>query len=77
MLLREWLTVWVGPQHRRSSSSPPSTLHHHPAATMSVSLSSCSVPGEKPSFQLPEDEIEYGVGIHGEAGAQRSKVMAG
>ena len=41
---------------------------------MSVSLSPCSVPGHKPSFHLAEDEMELGLGIHGEAGVQRTKV---
>lgn len=31
-------------------------------ATMSVSLSPCSVPGLKPSFTLEEDEMELGLG---------------
>ena len=31
-------------------------------ATMSVSLSPCSVPGLKPSFSLKEDEMELGLG---------------
>ena len=43
---------------------------------MSVSLSPCSVPGKRPSFQLAEDEMELGLGIHGEAGAERTKVRA-
>ena len=38
---------------------------------MSVSLSPCSVPGHKPSFQLGENEMELGLGIHGEAGVER------
>ena len=29
---------------------------------MSVSLSSCSVPGHKPNFTLGEDEMELGLG---------------
>lgn len=32
------------------------------AATMSVSLSPCSVPGLKPSFFLGENEMELGLG---------------
>lgn len=75
MLLREWLTVLVSPQH--GGLLPPSNTHPSPAATMSVSLSPCSVPGHKPSFLLAEDEMELGLGIHGEAGAQRSKVRDG
>ena len=45
-------------------------------ATMSVSLSPCSIPGHKPTFELAEDEMELGLGIHGEAGAQRTKVRS-
>ena len=43
---------------------------------MSVSLSPCSVPGHKPSFQLGENEIELGLGIHGEAGVERTTVCS-
>ncbi len=38
-------------------------------ASMGVALSSCTVPAiGKPTFELAEDEIEMGVGIHGERG---------
>ncbi|XP_054827068.1 triokinase/FMN cyclase isoform X2 [Eublepharis macularius] len=43
--------------------------------TLGVSLSPCSVPGSKPTFQLAEDEFELGLGIHGEAGVRRMKMM--
>ena len=33
--------------------------------TMSVSLSPCSVPGQRPSFSLQDDEMELGLGIVG------------
>lgn len=40
--------------------------------TMGVGLSPCTVPAAgKPGFTLGEDEIELGLGIHGEAGVQR------
>ncbi|XP_074087445.1 triokinase/FMN cyclase [Macrotis lagotis] len=42
--------------------------------TLGASLSSCSVPGSKPTFQLPVDEMELGLGIHGEAGVRRLKM---
>ncbi|XP_043915430.1 triokinase/FMN cyclase [Protopterus annectens] len=42
--------------------------------TMGVSLSPCSVPGAKPTFHLAEDELELGLGIHGEAGIRRTKM---
>jgi dihydroxyacetone kinase len=44
-------------------------------ATMSVSLSPCALPGHKASFSLGEDEMELGLGIHGEAGTQRIQVL--
>ena len=43
---------------------------------MSVSLSPCSVPGHKPSFQLGENEMELGLGIHEEAGVERITVCS-
>ncbi|XP_055271774.1 triokinase/FMN cyclase isoform X1 [Moschus berezovskii] len=42
--------------------------------TLGVSLSSCSVPGSKPTFELSADEVELGMGIHGEAGVRRIKM---
>lgn len=44
-------------------------------ATIGVSLSPATVPEVgKPGFELAEDEMEYGVGIHGEAGYRREKI---
>ncbi|XP_075611669.1 triokinase/FMN cyclase isoform X1 [Balearica regulorum gibbericeps] len=43
--------------------------------TLGLSLSPCSVPGSKPTFQLADDEMELGLGIHGEAGVCRMKVL--
>ena len=41
-------------------------------ASMGVALSSCTVPAlGKPTFELSENEIEMGVGIHGERGRER------
>ena len=40
--------------------------------TMGVALSSCTVPAiGRPTFELAADEIEMGVGIHGEPGRRR------
>ncbi|KFO29453.1 Bifunctional ATP-dependent dihydroxyacetone kinase/FAD-AMP lyase (cyclizing) [Fukomys damarensis] len=39
--------------------------------TLGVSLSSCSVPGSRPTFELTASEVELGLGIHGEAGVRR------
>jgi dihydroxyacetone kinase len=44
--------------------------------TMSVSLSPCCLPGNLPSFTLAEDEVELGLGIHGEAGTQTIKMAS-
>jgi dihydroxyacetone kinase-like protein len=43
--------------------------------SMGVALSSCTVPAAgKPTFTLAEDEMEMGVGIHGEPGRRRVKL---
>lgn len=40
--------------------------------TMGVALTPCTVPAAgKPGFELADDEIEWGLGIHGEPGVQR------
>ena len=42
------------------------------ARSMGVALTSCTVPMVgKPTFELGDDEIELGVGIHGEPGRER------
>jgi dihydroxyacetone kinase-like protein len=42
---------------------------------MGMALSSCTVPqAGKPTFELPEDEMEIGIGIHGEPGRTRMKM---
>ena len=43
--------------------------------SMGMALTSCVVPHVgKPSFDLPEDEMEIGIGIHGEPGRHRIKL---
>jgi dihydroxyacetone kinase-like protein len=43
--------------------------------SMGMALTSCTVPHVgKPTFVLPEDEMEVGVGIHGEPGRTRMKL---
>jgi dihydroxyacetone kinase-like protein len=40
--------------------------------SMGMALTSCTVPhAGKPTFDLPEDEMEIGIGIHGEPGRTR------
>jgi dihydroxyacetone kinase-like protein len=43
--------------------------------SMGMALTSCIVPAAgKPTFDLPDDEMEIGIGIHGEPGRDRVKV---
>ncbi len=43
--------------------------------SMGMALTSCTVPHVgSPSFDLPEDEMEIGIGIHGEPGRHRIKL---
>lgn len=45
--------------------------------TMGVALSPCTVPAAgKPGFTLADGEIEWGLGIHGEAGIERGTLLA-
>jgi len=45
--------------------------------TMGVALGACTVPAAgEPGFELAEDEIEWGLGIHGEAGAERGPMRS-
>ncbi len=47
------------------------------SGTMGVALTSCTVPAAgKPTFELGEDEMEMGVGIHGEPGRRRVAMMS-
>jgi phosphoenolpyruvate---glycerone phosphotransferase subunit DhaK len=44
-------------------------------ASMGVAITSCTVPAAgKPTFQIGPDEMEMGVGIHGEPGRRRVKL---
>jgi len=46
-------------------------------ASMGVALTSCTVPAAgKPTFQIGIDEMEMGVGIHGEPGRRRVKLAS-
>ncbi|MGB3773161.1 MAG: dihydroxyacetone kinase subunit DhaL [Rhodococcus sp. (in: high G+C Gram-positive bacteria)] len=46
------------------------------ARSMAVAFRPCTVPGSlSPSFELGEDEVELGVGIHGERGTARVATM--
>ncbi len=43
--------------------------------TIGASFSACSIPGYPPMYTLPEDEMEIGLGIHGEKGLKRVKAL--
>ncbi len=44
--------------------------------TMGMAIQPCTVPAAgKPGFELPEDEMEIGIGIHGEPGTHREKLQ--
>jgi dihydroxyacetone kinase-like protein len=43
--------------------------------SMGIALTSCTVPAKgSPTFEIAEDEMEMGVGIHGEPGRRRVKL---
>ncbi len=45
--------------------------------SMGMALTSCTVPAAgKPTFELGDDEIEIGIGIHGEPGRERIKMKS-
>jgi dihydroxyacetone kinase-like protein len=45
--------------------------------TMGMALTSCVTPEKgEPTFDLGEDEVELGIGIHGEPGVERTGVMS-
>ena len=43
--------------------------------TMSMAIKPCTVPAAgKPGFELEDDEVEIGIGIHGEPGTHKEKI---
>ncbi|WP_332814066.1 dihydroxyacetone kinase subunit DhaK [Ramlibacter sp.] len=45
--------------------------------TMGVALSPCTVPAAgRPTFEIADDEMEIGMGIHGEPGLERTKLQS-
>ena len=45
--------------------------------SMGLALTSCVVPAAgTPTFDLPDDEVEVGIGIHGEPGRRREKLAS-
>ncbi len=49
----------------------------HNVRSMGMALTSCTVPAAgKPTFEIGDDEMEIGVGIHGEPGRERRKLAS-
>ncbi|XP_060070600.1 triokinase/FMN cyclase-like isoform X4 [Ylistrum balloti] len=46
------------------------------SGTIGLSLTPCSIPGSGPSFHIADDEMELGLGVHGEAGVKRTKLVS-
>lgn len=47
------------------------------ARSMGMALTSCTVPAVgKPTFDISDEEIEMGIGIHGEPGRERIKIIS-
>ena len=45
--------------------------------TIGVALNPCTVPAVgKPGFEIPESEMEFGIGIHGEPGIRQEKITS-
>ncbi|MFJ3483793.1 dihydroxyacetone kinase subunit DhaL [Pseudomonas sp. NPDC090202] len=45
--------------------------------SMGLGLSACTVPAAgKPGFQIGDEEVEYGLGIHGESGVRRGGILS-
>ena len=44
--------------------------------TFSVSLSAADIVGHGASFRLPDDQMELGLGVHGESGVRRSRLLS-
>ena len=48
---------------------------NHRCSTMGVALSSCTIPeAGKPTFDIEDNQIEFGVGIHGEPGRRKEQI---
>lgn len=46
-------------------------------SSFGVAFSSCTLPGaDKPIFEIDEDDMEIGMGIHGEPGIKRGKMLS-
>ena len=64
---------------RTSPRSPSSAARvNAEGRSMGMALTSCTVPAAgKPTFELGDDEMEIGIGIHGEPGRERLPLASG
>jgi dihydroxyacetone kinase-like protein len=61
-----------------SEVAATATKANQQGRSMGLALSSCVVPAAgTPTFDLPDDEVEVGIGIHGEPGRRREKLAPG
>src|SRR6202140_4655514 len=60
-----------------SAAAPQARKVNNHGRSMGMALTSCIVPAAgKPTFELGEDEMEIGIGIHGEPGRRRVKLAS-
>ena len=60
-----------------SPSSTSATASTRCMCTMGMALTACTPPAKgSPLFELGDDEMEMGVGIHGEPGRRRAKLAS-
>lgn len=65
----------VGGSLQEVKQAAEAVIHH--VRSMGVALTPCTIPeAGKPSFALEADEIEIGIGIHGEPGVERTKIRS-
>src|SRR6266568_2014325 len=69
-----WATIKVEGANRDSVTDLAKQVINN-VRSMGLALSSCTVPAAgTPSFDLGDDEVEIGIGIHGEPGRERIKM---
>lgn len=47
----------------------------HALGTFGISLYPCALPGRGYLFEMPENELEFGQGIHGEVALSEDKII--
>lgn len=58
-----------------SAVAATAALVNDRSRSLGIALTSCTTPAAgRPTFEIDDDELEFGVGIHGEPGRRREKV---